>query len=233
MTFGQIKSIIENNLLESYKNEQEFKKSLKEFKHNVLSNKNMSKLYSLYDQLTTPQGLNESDAKDFLEEGITLIQKLIPTIKTPKSISENVKNKYSDIDSLVYTNKLDLMERVQSKKNLIKTLVSNKPETVKESINIPLKSMVSIANQTMNGYLENLDEASKKEFIQLMSEDTNSLKEKFETLRESAIGKLSTLLENEHEFEIQTKLSETIDRLKVEKFDQLSFLKLKNLEESI
>ena len=140
---------------------------------------------------------------------------------------------YINIDSLVYVNKLDLMERVQSKKNLIKILVSNKPETVKESINIPLKSMVSIANQTMNGYLENLDEASKKEFIQLMSEDTNSLKEKFETLRESTIGKLNTLLENEHEFEIQTKLSETIDRLKVEKFDQLSFLKLKNLEESI
>jgi rubrerythrin len=233
MTFGQIKSIIENNLLESYKNEQEFKKSLKEFKQNVLNNKNMSKLYSLYDQLTTPQGLTESDAKDFLEEGITLIQKLVPTIKTPKTLSENISNKYSDIDSLVYTNKLDLMERIQSKKTLIKTLVSQKPETIKESINIPLKSMVSIANQTMKGYLDNLDESTKKEFIQLMSEDTSLLQEKFETLKESTISKLNTLLENENEFEIKTKLSETIDRLKVEKFDQLNFLKLKNLEESI
>lgn len=233
MTFGQIKSIIENNLLESYKNEQEFKKSLKEFKQNVLNNKNMSKLYSLYDQLTTPQGLTESDAKDFLEEGINLIQKLVPTIKTPKTLSETVSNKYSNIDSLVYTNKLDLMERVQSKKTLIKTLVSQKPETIKESINIPLKSMVSIANQTMKGYLDNLDESTKKEFIRLMSEDTTLLKEKFETLKESTIVKLSNLLENENEFEIKTKLSETIDRLKVEKFDQLNFLKLKNLEESI
>jgi rubrerythrin len=233
MTFGQIKSIIENNLLESYKNEQEFKKSLKEFKQNVLNNKNMSKLYSLYDQLTTPQGLTESDAKDFLEEGITLIQKLVPTIKTPKTLSENISNKYSDIDSLVYTNKLDLMERIQSKKTLIKTLVSQKPETIKESINIPLKSMVSIANQTMKGYLDNLDESTKKEFIRLMSEDTTLLKEKFETLKESTISKLNTILENENEFEIKTKLSETIDRLKVEKFNQLNFLKLKNLEESI
>ena len=33
MTFGEIKSIIENNLLKSYNNKQEFKKSLKEFKH--------------------------------------------------------------------------------------------------------------------------------------------------------------------------------------------------------
>jgi predicted RND superfamily exporter protein len=169
MTFGQIKSIIENNLLESYRNEQEFKKSLKEFKHNVLSNKNMSKLYSLYDQLTTPQGLTENDAKDFLDEGIHLIQKLIPTIKTPKTVNENIENKYSDVDALVYTNKLDLMERLKSKKTLIQTLTSNKKETVKETINIPLKSMVSIANQTLNNYLENLDEAAKKEFINLMT----------------------------------------------------------------
>ena len=157
MTFGKIKSIIENDLLESYKNEKEFKQSLKEFRQNVLNNKNMSKLYSLYDQLTTPQGLNESDAKDFLEEGISLIQKLVPSIKTPKTLSENVKNKYSNIDSLVYSDKLDLMERIQSKKYLIKTLSSSKDDSVKESINIPLKSMVNIANQTINNYLENLD----------------------------------------------------------------------------
>jgi hypothetical protein len=125
------------------------------------------------------------------------------------------------------------MERIQSKKKIIKTLISSQTETVKESINIPLKSMVSIANQTLKNYLENLDESSKKEFLQLMSEDTSSLKNKFENLRESAINKLSSILENESEFEIKTKLSETIDRLKVEKFDQLSFLKLKNLEESI
>ena len=233
MTFGKIKSIIENDLLESYKNEKEFKQSLKEFRQNVLNNKNMSKLYSLYDQLTTPQGLNESDAKDFLEEGISLIQKLVPSIKTPKTLSENVKNKYSNIDSLVYSDKLDLMERIQSKKYLIKTLSSSKDDSVKESINIPLKSMVNIANQTINNYIENLDESTKKEFLSLMNEDTSVLKEKFETLRETTINKLGVILENEKEFEMKTKLSETIDRLKVENFNQLNFLKLKNLEESI
>jgi hypothetical protein len=231
MTFGQIKSIIEKNLLESYKNEKDFKKSLKEFKHNVLNNKTMSKLYSLYDQLSTPQGLSESDSKEFLEEGITLIQKLVSDIKTPM-VLETVENKYSDIDSLVYTNKLDLLERVNSKKNIIK-LISSKNEIVKESINIPIKTMVSIANQTLNNYIENLDENSKKEFLQIISEDIESLETKFETIRESAILKLNTMLEKEDEFEIKTKLSETIERIKVEKFDQLNFLKLKNLENSI
>jgi hypothetical protein len=232
MTFGKIKSIIENNLIESYKDEKEFKKSLKEFKHNVLNNKTMSKLYSLYEQLSTPQGLNESDAKDFLEEGISLIQQLLPSIKLPRTLSENVKNKYSDIDALVYTNKLNLLERVNSKKNITSVLTSTN-SVVKESINIPLKSMVSIANQTLNKYVETLDESSKKEFLQLISEDTKSLEDKFETIRESAINKLNVILEKEEEFELKTKLSETIDRLKIEKFDQLNFLKLKNLEESI
>jgi hypothetical protein len=231
MTFGQIKSIIEKNLLESYKNEKDFKKSLKEFKHNVLNNKTMSKLYSLYDQLSTPQGLSESDSKEFLEEGITLIQKLVSDIKTPM-VLETVENKYSDIDSLVYINKLDLLERVNSKKNIIK-LISSKNEIVKESINIPIKTMVSIANQTLNNYIENLDENSKKEFLQIISEDIQSLETKFETIRESAIVKLNLMLENEEEFEMKTKLSETIDRIKLEKFDQLNFLKLKTLESSI
>ena len=232
MTFGKIKSIIENNLIESYKDEKEFKKSLKEFKHNVLNNKTMSKLYSLYDQLSMPQGLNESDAKDFIEEGVHLIQKLLPTIKLPKTLSENVVNKYSDIDALVYTNKLNLLERVNSKKNITSMLTLAK-EPIKESINIPLKTMVSIANQNLNKYVEGLDESAKKEFFQLISEDTKSLEDKFETIRESAINKLNVILEKEEEFELRTKLSETIDRLKIEKFDQLNFLKLKSLEESI
>ena len=232
MTFGQIKSLIEKNLIESYKSEKEFKKSLKEFKHNVLNNKHMAKLYSLYDQLSTPQGLNESDAKDFLEEGVNLIQQILPNIKLPKTLSENIENKYSDIDSLVYSNKLNLLERVNSKKNITNVLISNETP-IKESVNLPLKSMVSIANQTLQKYIDTLDESSKKEFIQLISEDTKTLENKFETIRESAITKLNSMLEKEQEFELKTKLSETIDKLKTEKFDQLNFLKLKNLEESI
>ena len=231
MTFGQVKSIIETSLNESYKNESDFKKSLKEFKHNVLSNKTMSKVYSLYDQLTTPQGLSESDAKDFLDEGINIIQKLLKDIKLPKTISES-KNEYSDIDTLVYINKINLLERVRSKKKIINILTSEK-KTLKETINIPIKSMVSIANQTLRGYIENLSENDKKEFLQLISEDTKTLETKFETLRESTIVKLNSILEKEEEFEMKTKISETIERIKNEKFDQLNFLKLKNLESSI
>ena len=232
MTFGNLKSIIEKNLLESYNDEKDFKKSLREFKHNVLNNKSMSKAYALYDQLSTPQGLSEQDAKEFLEEGINLLHKILPTIKLPKSLLESVKNNYEDLDTLVYSNKLDLIERLTVKKQIINVLKENK-KVVKGSINIPIKSMVSIANQTLRGYIDNLDETTKKEFFQLISEDTKTLESKFEVLRETTINKLKVILEKEQEFEIKTKISETIDRLGNETFDQMNFLKLKSLEESI
>jgi len=59
------------------------------------------------------------------------------------------------------------------------------------------------------------------------------LENRFETIRESAISKLNNILEKEEAQEMKTRISETIDKIKLEKFDQLNFLKLKNLEESI
>jgi hypothetical protein len=232
MTFGIIKSLIEKNLLESYKNETEFKKSLREFKHNVLSNKGMSKAYAIYDQLSSPQGLSEQDAKDFIEEGISLLNKILPSIKLPISLSEKTENNYTEIDTLVYSQGVNLLERVNAKKNILKVITSTK-ESIKESIHIPISSMVAVANQTVNNYILNLDENSKKEFFQIVSEDTKTLESKFETIKESAISKLTALQNSEDSQDIKTKISETIDKVKSEKFDQLNFLKLKNLEESI
>lgn len=232
MTFGIVKSLIEKNLLESYRNENEFKRTIREFKHNVLSNKAMSKAYAIYDQLSSPQGISEQDAKFFIEEGVSLLNKILPSIKLPKSFSQEIENKYSDIDTLVYNQGIDLIERVNAKKNILKVITSVK-ENIKENINIPISSMVAVANQTVNNYILNLDENSKKEFFQIVSEDTKSLESKFETIRESAISKLEALQNNEESQDIKSKISETINRVKSEKFDQLNFLRLKNLEESI
>jgi hypothetical protein len=232
MTFGIIKSLIEKNLLESYKNEMEFKKTLREFKHNVLNNKDMSKAYAIYDQLSSPQGLTEQDAKDFIEEGISLLNKILPSIKLPITLSEKTENKYSEIDMLVYSKGVNLTERLNAKKSILKVISLTK-EAIKENINIPISSMVSIANQTVNNYILSLDENSKKEFFQIVSEDIKILETKFETIKESAISKLTELQNSEDSQDIKTKILETIDKVKSEKFDQLNFLKLKNLEESI
>jgi hypothetical protein len=232
MTFGQVKSIIEKNLIESYRNEKEFKKSLREFKENVLNSKSLSKVYNLYDQLSTSQGLSSSDANEFLNEGIGLIQKLLPNIKMPKSVSESNENLYSDIDTLVYTNKLNIHERLQSRKNLIKVLMSEN-KIVKESIQIPISTMVKIANQTLENYVDTMDEQSKKTFIEILKSDGDSLKEDFSVLKEKTIEKLNSILGEQKESDVIEKISETIDKLKGEEFNQINYFKLVNLEKNL
>jgi len=192
----------------------------------------MSKAYDIYSQLSSPQGLGEQDAKDFIEEGISLLNKILPSIKLPITLSEKTENNYTEIDTLVYNQGVNLLERLNAKKNILKVVTSTK-ETIKENINIPISSMVTIANQTVNNYILSLDENSKKEFFQIVSEDVKTLEAKFETIKESAISKLTELQNSEDSQDIKTKISETIDKVKSEKFDQLNFLKLKNLEESI
>ena len=232
MTFGNIKSSIERNLLESYKDEKIFKRTLREFRHNVLNNKNLSKLYSIYDQLSTPQGLSELDAKNFLEEGLNLIERILPSVKLPKMITENSENNYKDIDVLAYNLKTNLSERLQSRKNILSILISEKNK-IKETVNLPLKSMVNVANQTLKNYVESLDENSKKELLQIVSEDLQILENKFEELKGTTISKLQSIMESENENDVKHKISETIDKLKVERFDQINYLKLKNFASSI
>jgi len=231
MTFGQIKSAIEKSLVESYKNQSDFKKTLREFKHNILENKSFSKLYSIYDDLYKPQGLSKEDAELFLNEGIEIVRHLVDKTQLPNGvgISENV---YSDLDNLVYFKNVNLSERVQSKKRIIETLMKTKTN-VNETVKIPLKSMVNIANQTVQSYLETLDESTKVEVFHLMATSKDDLEKEFQTIKESTIEKLAVISEKESEKDMKTKLNETIEKIKSENFDLMNYIRLKQLKDSI
>lgn len=232
MTFGEVKSIIEESLIESYKDSKNFKSVMKEFHTNILTNKSLSKLYSLYDDLNSEKSLSEKEAKEYLEEGISLIRAILENAKLPKFTSKKIENKYKDLDTLVYTKNLNISERVSAKNNLISNLTKS-PNSLKESINLPLTSMVSVANQTLKNYIETMDESTKKDFFKVIKSDQNDLEKEFGTIKESAINKLQTILEGENGFELKTKISETIDRLKNEEFNQMNFVRISSLEKSI
>lgn len=232
MTFGQLKSYMESKLLESYNDQVEFKKNLNQFKQNILNNKQLSKVYSIYDQLSSPQGLSESESKEFLEEGLYLLEKLVPKIKLPKSNLTEISNQYSDLDTLIYTNKFEIKDRLNAKKNLI-NVISRTKQPIKENLNIPIKSMVSIANQTIKNFVDTMNEENKKEFLKIISEDTKVLEEKYNILKEDTINKLSTIVKSEEDPEVKSKISETIEKIELEEFNQISFLKLKTLSENI
>jgi len=230
MTIGQLKTYFEKRFTESFQDEKEFKQVLKEFKTIVLKNKSISKAYNVYDELSTPQGINESETMDYINEGLRMISSEIKKQKLPQiKITEN---SYSNLDELIYNNGLGFNEVFKLKKEISKVLSTNKKE-LKESVKIPVSSMIKIANQTLNGYLETLDESSKKELLQLVKEDRKLSESNFIELKQITISKLSTIKDGEKKSSTSEKIDETINAIKNQEFNQLNYFKLKKLNETL
>ena len=93
--------------------------------------------------------------------------------------------------------------------------------------------MVTIANQTVQNYLETLDEDVKKEVFHILASKEEELEAEYIDLKESTINSLTAILESNEDSEMKNKLTETIDKIKSENFDQANFVRLKHLSESI
>lgn len=237
MTIGHIKSAIEQRLLESYSNNT-FSSEIKTFKKLVLENKNMSKLFYLYDELNSKKGLNENVVDSYINECITLfentINKMEPNEFLPLKkwvMNSSSENLYENVDNLFSFNVLKIDTKVQSRK-MISEQLKKQPETSKEVINIPLSSSLNIANKVLDQHIQELSESDKKELIDIISTPDKDLKDKFNTLKENTISKLTTLRENS-DTETSEKIEETINKIKNESFDKLNFYRMKVLLENI
>jgi hypothetical protein len=235
--FGILKSKIEKVLLESYSNNT-IKDELKKFKTNVLDNKNVSKLFYLYDELNSNKGLSESVVSDYINECTTIYENTINKIKPSefqkiKSWVGNVKtnNNYENVDNLFSTDVLTIESRLQSRKVISESLKKNKP-LEKEVVNLPLSTMVNVANKTITTFMEGLNESEKKELLSLLSEDDSKLKDNFDNIKNDVIVKLENLKENSDESTL-IRINETIQKVTSEKYDKLSYFKLKGLKDTL
>jgi len=235
--FGILKSKIEKVLLESYSNDT-FKDELKNFKKLVLENKNISKIFYLYDELSSKKGLNENTVNDYIHECITMYENTINKIKSSelnnlKTWVGNVKseNLYETVDGLFSTDVLTIESKIKSKKLIKESLMVPKPIN-KEIIQLPLTTMVSVANKTISSYINGLNESEKKDLMKFLSTDDSVLKENFETIKGEVIVKLKTLQEGSDIGTLNT-ITETIEKVESEKYDKLSYFKLKNLKETL
>jgi hypothetical protein len=238
MKFGILKSKIENVLLESYKNNT-FKDELKTFKKLVIENKNVATIFYLYDELNSPKGLNESYVNEFINESVKLYEKSISKITKEelKGLNEWVKNSavensYSNIDDLFSSDVLTIESRIKSKK-LISESLRKLPITTTKGIELPLSTMVSVANKTIKSYIDGLNESDKQELINLLSEDDSTLTEKYNTLKENVVEKLNNMKESSDDNSVKSRIDETLSKVLSEKFDKLSYFKLKGLNENL
>ena len=235
--FGILKTKIEALLLESYSNNT-FKNEIKTFNKLVLGNKNISKLFYLYDELNSNKGLSESIAKEFVFESITLYENLINKVqnKDIKLIMDwvsktKVNNQYEHIDNLLGRSDdvLNLENKIKNKKIIVESLQKEPYCENNTNINIPINSMLNIANKTYSEYINNLTESEQKEVIGLLRMDESTLERTFNELRDDAIVKLTILTVNEGDESVRNTINETIDNIKIKTPDRLELVKLRSL----
>lgn len=236
--FGILKSKIEKLMVESY-SKNTFKQELKNFKSNVLKDKNISKLFYLYDELNSNKGLNESMVDDYIFECITIYENTINKIKKSTLInlnkwvsSINENNNYSHIDSLFNNDILTIEDRLNNKK-IVKENLKKKPKVNNLTVNLPISTMINVANKTISSYIENLNESEKKELFKFLKSDDKEFEVKFNDLKENVVNKLNTLKSESTDFESQIKINETIEKVSKEKYDKYTYFKLMNLNENI
>jgi len=238
MNFGILKSRIENTLLESY-SKGTLKEEIKNFKKYVLENKNISKLYYLYDDLSSNKGMDNNLVFDYINECITVYENTVNKIKDSdvnniKNWAKNtvVENQYKNIDNLFSNNVLMIESRLESRK-LISENLKKKPVTKSETPLIPISSMINVANKTITNYIDSLNESDKKELLKVLSEDDSKYSNEFENIKESVINKLNTLKDETVDKSTKSKIEETLSKVVSEKYDKLSYFKLKSLNENI
>jgi hypothetical protein len=234
MKFGIIKSKIEKCLTNSYLNES-FKKDIFIFNELVLKNKTLKEMYYLYDELSSNKGYDEDFANEFISESVKTLKE--KSKKLSKSsideinlwLSETITdNIYENIDNLVYTNNLQVENKIKSKKVILESLMKSKEQQL-DVVKLPVTKVVETANKTLEDYLNTIDETERKEIKKILSEDNNKLSIKYEVLKEGTLDKLNDLKSTSEDVEIASKINQTINKLNNETYNRLNYYKLKEL----
>jgi hypothetical protein len=207
----------------------------------VTKNKNISKLYLMYDELSKKKGLNEDVANQYLNESINIYENTINKINK-KTLDEirvwvsniKTKNKYEDIDNLFSSDILQLENKIKSKKIILEGIKSNESDTIQGVKKIlPIKNMVNVANKTINDYINSLSESEQKELKTLIKEDDKKLEIKFEAIKETTLKRLENMKSQESDNDVINTINETITKIQSEKYNKLNYVKLKSLNENI
>lgn len=241
--FGEIKSKIENTLVENY-GKKEFKSFFKGFKTQILSNKNLSEAYFLYDSLSSKKGFSKEMADEYLNSSVEKLKEIFQKedknlVKLNEWINkvskEKVENDYADIDTVVYmNNSVKNLEKLVESSLRIKKLISDKSE-VKETktINLPLSSMIKVGTNIFNNRFSDITESEKKELNNLLSMDKKTLEAQINESKKNVIEKLKSTLNESEDKELHNKIHNTIEKINDSEISFLTLYRIKELEKEI
>lgn len=240
-TFGTIKTKIEKASIGLY-GKPEFKTYMSQLKTMVLENKDLSELYYIYDDLSKKKGLSNDIATDYINESIEYSQILIENNeRSLKNVDEWISsivkksvNNYKDIDVTIYNKSIKNLETVlESKKRIINTIISEDKVKIKESINLPLNTMLRVANDRLNKELSNISESERKELIGLSSLSDKAIKLEIDTLKKNVISNLKTSLNESKENDLKDTIENTIKKISESKYDKYNLYQLRKLNQGL
>ena len=127
-TIGQLKTYIENSLIEYY-GKKDLKKHFEFFKKNILESKELSEISYLYYTLSSPQNIDKEIVSEFLNEFIENLKTKISnnSDKIDELLSEisDTENNYRVIiNNLLYRSRF-YPEKIESKNKIKSVLVEN------------------------------------------------------------------------------------------------------------
>ena len=233
MRFGAIKTIIENKLIKSFANKK-LDKDMKFFKNNILEDKSFKRLYFIYDTLNENKGLDKETATYMVEDLVNEAKSLKISEKITKKIEKWTKfvineNQYSKIDDLIYDDSLAPEKKSIAKKEIIES-ITKKP-IVKESKKVvPIKTMLKIANSTVEKKLSELNESDREKVLSLLKSEPSE--EEFNSLKENTISKIDQLI-SESDNELKTTLTETKEKIASSNYSKKEFIKLSQLNQGL
>jgi len=243
-TFGEIKTKIEETFINLY-GKKEFKYFSNQFRTIVLENKDIAELYYIYDDLMQNKGMSVDLVNDYVNESVEYSQILVENNSKILSkvnswinaidLHSNSNNKYETIDTVIYNKSIKNLESIlESKKQISKILTTpKKDKIVSESINLPLETMIKVANSKLNEEISNLSETEKNEIKEIVSLSKDELGLRMERLKESIVGNLKMKLNESDEKDLKNTIQKTVDKIQNSPIDFYNYYKLKQLQEGL
>jgi hypothetical protein len=236
MRFGIIKTLVENKLVESFKNDT-LKTDMYLFNKKLLKNKDFVKMMSIYDNLNENKGLDKETSNYLVEDMVSEFRNLNLSESTNKFIKSWTKdivleNKYETIDDLLYGDLIKPEKKSIAKKKIVESLTKIKPIVESKTPKVPISSMLKVANKTAEKYLENLTESERNSIKEILTSKEEDLKSKFDELKENAVQKIDLLI-SESDEELKNVLVETKERITNSKSSKKEYIKLLSLTQNL
>jgi hypothetical protein len=236
MRFGIIKTLVENKLVESFKNDT-LKTDMYLFNKKLLKNKDFVKMMSIYDNLNENKGLDKETSNYLVEDMVSEFRNLNLSESTNKFIKSWTKdivleNKYETIDDLLYGDLIKPEKKSIAKKKIVESLTKTKPIVENKTPKVPISSMLKVANKTAEKYLENLTESERNSIKEILTSKEEDLKSKFDELKENAVQKIDLLI-SESDEELKNVLVETKERITNSKSSKKEYIKLLSLTQNL